>query len=133
MTVKIAGRILPRARPTLGTAMSRALSGRCPNCGQGKLFATYLKQVGECADCGEAFGHIRSDDAGPWLTILIVGHLLIPVVLLVEGGATPWPYWVSMTLWPALALGLSLLVLPRAKALFLGAIWSMKAPGSEAE
>ena len=50
-----------------------------------------------------------------------------------EKGATPWPYWVSMTLWPALALGLSLAILPRAKALFLGAIWSMKAPGSEAE
>lgn len=111
-------------------ALRRGLFGRCPNCGRTRLFASYLKQVDRCASCDEAYRHIRSDDAAPWLTILVVGHLLAPVILSVEPQAT-WPLWISMTLWPASALALTLLVLPRAKGLLMSAIWSMRAPGSE--
>ncbi|MET4805072.1 MULTISPECIES: DUF983 domain-containing protein [Limibacillus] len=89
-----------------------------------------MKPVESCSVCHEAFGHIRSDDAAPWLTILIVGHIAGPVILAFESDRT-WPDWVSMALWPAFALVLALLVLPRAKALFIGAIWATKAPGSE--
>ncbi|MEK9645298.1 MAG: DUF983 domain-containing protein [Alphaproteobacteria bacterium] len=117
-------------RQPLGTAITRTLSGNCPNCGKGRLFRTYLKQVERCAECDEGFGHIRSDDAAPWLTILVVGHLLVPIVLLVER-ENPWPEWVAMTLWPSIGLLMCLLMLPRAKALFLGLIWWMRAPGSE--
>lgn len=117
-------------RPSFLTAAGRALAGRCPNCGQSPLFASYLKQVEHCAVCGEAWGHIRADDAPPWLTILIVGHILVPPAIAVEAWEL-WPGWVSMTLWPALALALSLLILPRAKGLFIAAIWKTRAPGSE--
>ncbi len=117
-------------RPGLGTALRRALRGRCPNCGQGRLMRSYLKQVETCLSCQEAFGHIRSDDAAPWLTIMIVGHIVVPILLLVEQN-TAWPTWVAMTLWPTIALALALLVLPRAKTLFLGLIWVTRAPGSE--
>ncbi len=37
----------------------------------------------------------------------------------------------SMTLWPALALALVAVVLPRAKAAFLSVIWATGSPGSE--
>jgi uncharacterized protein (DUF983 family) len=117
-------------RPTLWTAIRRGLTGQCPNCGDAKLFATYLKPVERCAACGEPLGHIRSDDAAPWLTILVVGHILAPIVLAVEMESA-LPSWVSMTLWPALALALALAVLPRAKGLFVGLIWVTGAPGSE--
>lgn len=117
-------------RPKVGEAIRRGVFGRCPNCGQGKLFASYLKQVEHCAVCGEAFGHLRSDDAAPWLTILVVGHVVVPIVLAVES-RTSWPSWVSMTLWPSLALLLVAIVLPRAKAVFLSAIWATGSPGSE--
>lgn len=106
--------------------------GRCPSCGQGKLFASYLKQVESCAVCNERFGHIRSDDAAPWLTILVVGHIAVPVVFAVER-VTHWPVWVAMTIWPAFALVLGLAVLPRAKGVLLGVIWAVRAPGSERE
>jgi uncharacterized protein (DUF983 family) len=132
MTVKIASTPAAAPRPALGTALSRAFSGKCPSCGRGRLFASYLKQVKSCAECGEAFGHIRSDDAAPWLTILVVGHILVPIVLMVESRTT-WPIWVSMALWLPITLGLTLAVLPKAKALFLGMIWATKAPGSEAD
>ena len=126
MTVEI----LDRARPELGTAIRRALLGKCPNCGKAKLFASYLKQVEHCAVCREPYGHIRSDDAAPWLTILVVGHIVVPLLLAVETRVS-WPDWVSMMLWPALALALVAVVLPRAKALFLSVIWATGAPGSK--
>jgi len=114
----------------LGPVVLRTLFCRCPNCGQGRLYTSYLKQVESCEVCGEAFGHIRTDDAGPWLTILVVGHIVVPLMLMAQQH-TSWPTWVSMTLWPAVALVLALLVLPRAKAVFLGVIWATRAPGSE--
>ncbi|MEQ8246209.1 MAG: DUF983 domain-containing protein [Alphaproteobacteria bacterium] len=117
-------------RPRFGAAVRRALRGRCPNCGEGRLMRAYLKPVERCAVCAERFGHIRADDAGPWLTILLVGHLVVPAALLVEQN-TQWPAWLAMTVWPLAALALSLLVLPRAKTLFIGIIWSTGAPGSE--
>lgn len=117
-------------RPGLAIALRRGAVGRCPNCGRGRLFAAYLRQVAACADCGEAYRHIRSDDAAPWLTILVVGHLLVPVILTVEK-QTAWPGWVSMTLWPALAVGATLAILPRAKGFLMSMIWALRAPGSE--
>lgn len=117
-------------RPALGTAMWRGLRGRCPACGEGKLFAGYLKQVGACAACREELGHIRSDDAAPWLTILVVGHIVVPLMLSVER-YTRWPDWAAMTVWPLVALGLVLAVLPRAKGVLVSIIWATRAPGSE--
>ncbi len=123
---------LQQSRPKVGDAIRRALMGKCPNCGQGKLFASYLKQVEHCAVCREPYGHLRSDDAAPWLTILVVGHIVVPIVLAVESRSA-WPTWISMTLWPALALSLVAVVLPRAKALFLSVIWATGSPGSGRE
>jgi uncharacterized protein (DUF983 family) len=120
----------PSDRPPLGVSIRRALVGRCPNCGQGKLFVSYLKQVDRCAVCGEEFGHIRSDDAAPWLTILVVGHIAVPIALAVES-RTSLPNWVSMTIWPLLAACMALVVLPRAKGLLLSVIWRTRSPGSE--
>lgn len=117
-------------RPSLGTAMTRGFWGKCPCCGRGKLFATYLKQVESCGECGEAFGHIRSDDAAPWLTILIVGHLLVPIILMVEA-RTDWSLLLSLGIWLPVTVLSTMLFLPRAKALFLSLIWSTRAPGSE--
>ena len=95
---------------------------RCPNCGKGHLFARYLKQVDTCASCGEDFSQIRADDGPAWLTILIVGHILAPILLAVIPSST-WPDWVSMTVWPTFALVLTLAILPCAKGLFIGMIW----------
>ncbi len=109
--------------------MVRGLVGRCPNCGNGRLFARYLKQVERCAECSERYGHIRAEDGPAWLTILVVGHLLAPILLEVVPGST-WPDWVSMIVWPGLALLLAFAVLPRAKGLFIGVLWRMRTAGA---
>ena len=112
-------------------AARRGILGRCPCCGEGKLFRAYLKQVDNCSVCGEAFGHIRADDAAPWLTIILVGHIFIPLMLLVVAFTT-LPGWVSAVLWSCVFAGLSLAILPRAKALFIAILWITGAPGSKA-
>ena len=117
-----------RTRPKLWLAIRRALLGRCPNCGRGRLFASFLKPVERCAACGEAYGQIRTDDAASWLTILVVGHIAVPIVLVAERH-TDWPMWVSITVWCSFAALLSLAVLPRAKAFLLSMIWLYRADG----
>lgn len=114
------------------SAAWRGALGRCPHCGKGRLFRSYLKPVDACSDCGEALGHIRADDGPAWLTIMVVGHVVVFAALGVEAERT-WPDWVSMTLWPALALILSLAVLPCAKGIFIGALWATKAEGAQAD
>jgi uncharacterized protein (DUF983 family) len=86
-----------------------------------------LKQVDECADCGSPWHNIRADDAPPWLTILIVGHLLAPVILqMVRNDSLP--YWLMVTSLLGLGLFLCLLILPRAKGLFIAVIWALRVP-----
>ena len=108
----------------------RSIARLCPHCGQGRFFRSYLKQVDNCSMCNEAFGHIRADDGPAWLTILIVGHILAPILLMTVPDST-WPMWLSMLVWPLAALILALAVLPYAKALFVGIIWRTGAVGSE--
>jgi len=108
-------------------AALRAVIGRCPCCGQGKLFRAYLKQVENCAACGERFGHIRADDAAPWLTLIVLGHVVLPLIFLFDWDWMPlWPAMIAMS---ALLMALALVLLPRSKALFLAILWRTKAPG----
>ena len=109
-------------KPPLWPQLKRALRGRCPQCGAGKLFRGYLKQVDECAVCCEHYGTIRADDGPAWLTILAVGHIIVPLILEVEKDST-WPMWIPMVLWPTVALSLSLLILPLAKGFFITILW----------
>jgi uncharacterized protein (DUF983 family) len=111
----------------LKTAARRALLGRCPCCGQGKLMCGYLSQVENCASCGESFGQIRADDAAPWLTIILVGHVFLPFAFMVD---VDWmPVWAAMIMWATCFALLALAILPRAKALFIGVLWQTRAPG----
>jgi uncharacterized protein (DUF983 family) len=112
---------------SLKTAIRRALLGHCPACGEGKLFKSYLKQVENCAACGERLGHIRADDAAPWGTIILVGHVFLPLAFLVD--VNFMPTWAAIAMWVSLFSLLSLAVLPRSKALFLAILWQTRAPG----
>src|SRR3546814_4367158 len=78
----------PEAGPEAGRgvwrSMARGLRGRCPACGEGRLMRRYLKATPACGHCREGYAHLRADDMPPWLTIIIVGHIVVPLLLLVE-------------------------------------------------
>ena len=54
---------------------------RCPHCGKGHLFRAYLKVADNCDVCGEELFHHRADDLPPYISILIVGHLIVGLML----------------------------------------------------
>ena len=114
------------ARPEgrdLKTAIIRGATGRCPNCGEGKLFAGFLKVAPSCASCGEELYHHRADDAPAYLTILVVGHAMLPVVLGVEEVFAP-SIWLHLLLWGTLIPAACLALLGPFKGMIVGLQWA---------
>ena len=82
----------------------------------------------ECAACGEALHHQRADDAPPYFTMLIVGHVVVGGALGVERAFAPH-MMVHMLLWLPLTLLLSLWLLPRVKGALIGLQWAHRMHG----
>ncbi|MBP0464827.1 DUF983 domain-containing protein [Roseomonas sp. PWR1] len=100
------------ARPPILTGLRRGAMGRCPCCGEGRLFRGYLRVVDDCEACGTPLGHIRADDAPPYFTIFIAGHILLPGVFWIEKAYQP-AMWIHMAVWlPLFAIACLLLLRP---------------------
>ena len=117
-----------RVERPLGPALLRGWHGRCPSCGGGPMMSGFLRIRHSCASCGEELHHHRADDAPAWLTILIVGHLIVPVLLFVESNFAP-PMWVHWSVWPVLTLGLTMWLLPRIKGAIVAMQWAWRMHG----
>ncbi len=76
-------------RPRLATALARGFANRCPNCGRAPVFDGYLRVVAHCAHCNAPLGELRADDAPPYITLLLVGHIVVALLLVVERGFSP--------------------------------------------
>ena len=101
---------------------------RCPNCRRGALFRSYLKTVDHCPVCGEAFYHQRADDAPAYFTILIVGHLVLPMMLIALS-LMPEPVWIHFAIWPLAAIWLTFTLLPRIKGALVSLQWALRMHG----
>jgi uncharacterized protein (DUF983 family) len=102
----------------------RGFFGACPNCGEGRLFSSYLKVQPFCPACGYELRQHRADDAPAYFTILIVGHVVIAPMLFTNFVLT-WPIaWVWGTVLPSIVI-LSLVLLPRVKGAFVGVQWAV--------
>ena len=109
-------------------AVLRGLRFRCPNCGRGHLFRSYLKPVDVCSECAENLGRIRADDGPAWLTVLITGHVTVGAALTMEM-VHPIAVASGIAIFCSLTLAMALALLPRAKGVFIGAIWALDATG----
>lgn len=118
----------PEPRRKVWPAMSHGLRMLCPACGEGRLFAKYLKVSHACTTCSEELHHQRADDAPPYFTMSIVAHIVIAGVLILERGYAP-PTWVHLTLWLPLTVLLSLWLLPRVKGALVGLQWALRMHG----
>ncbi len=81
----------------LWTAMKRGFRGRCPRCGQGKLFRAFLKVDDHCSVCGLDYTPHRADDLPAYLVIVIVGHIVVPAVLWIETNYSP-AIWLQLAI-----------------------------------
>ncbi len=99
-------------RPPLGLALRRGLFNRCPICGQGKVFRGFLRVVDRCEVCEAPLGTLRADDAPPYFTIFIVGHLFVPPILWAEKAYEPSVLFYALVVLPLFALVTTLLLRP---------------------
>lgn len=118
------------ARP-VWPAIRRGLRGRCPACDEGKIFRAYLKVNDACPHCGEELHHHRADDAPPYMTIFVVGHIIGSMMLLTEKYWPDAPIWLHALIWPTLTLMLSLWFLPQIKGALIAHQWALRMHGFE--
>lgn len=111
------------SRPVFGSLLRGAML-KCPACGIGSMFRRYLKVADHCSQCGEALHHHRADDAPPYFTIVIVGHIVVSLVLAVEMAYRP-PLWLHAALWLPLTVILSLVILPSVKGALVALQWAL--------
>ncbi|MDR3529717.1 MAG: DUF983 domain-containing protein [Rhodopila sp.] len=105
------------------TGILRGLSCRCPNCGKGRLFGAFLKIRASCEACGTDNTIYPSDDFPPYLTIMAVGHIVIPLFMWVDFVYVP-ATWVQAAIWLPMTVILCLLLLPRMKGATVGLCWA---------
>lgn len=106
----------------LWTALWRGWRRKCPNCGSGPMMTSYLKVRDTCPVCGEELYHHRADDGPAYLTILIVGHLMAPLLFISFSIWRPEPL-VLFTIFAVGCVGLSLYLLPRLKGMIVAFQW----------
>jgi uncharacterized protein (DUF983 family) len=87
--------------------LSAGWRGRCPRCGEGRLFEGFLTVAPRCTTCGLAFSFADSGDGPAVFVTLIVGFVVVGLALLVEFSFHP-PYWLHAILWIPLVLALTL-------------------------
>lgn len=114
--------VILKDRP-LWLAIRRGAVGKCPNCGQGKIFRKFLKNHTECNHCQTDFSHHRADDAPAYLTIAIVGHITIYGLLHVEINYEPEP-WIQLVTWLPVAAILSFMMIQPLKGALIGLQWA---------
>lgn len=110
------------APASLASALLRGFRGKCPACGQGRLFRAFLKVADRCPACGEELHHHRADDFPAYLVIVIVGHILVPLVLLVEQNFAPSTA-MHMAMWVPACLILTLGLLQPVKGAIVALQW----------
>ena len=63
-------------------SLGRGLAHKCPACGQGRLYGRYLKVQPDCGHCDHPLSRYPADDGPAYLTILLIGHLIIAPLLI---------------------------------------------------
>src|SRR6201990_3323273 len=110
------------------TALKRGFRGRCPRCGEGKLFRAFLKVDNNCSVCGLDFTPHRADDLPAYLVIVIVGHLVVPTALMIETNYSP-PVALQLAIYLPITLVAPLLSLQPVNGAVVGMQWALRMHG----
>jgi uncharacterized protein (DUF983 family) len=114
---------------TIAQTVLRGIACRCPRCGQGKLFAGFLRLRPRCEACRLDYAFIDSGDGPAVFIILIAGAIVVTAALIVEVKYQP-PFWVHAALWLPLILLVTLGPLRPMKGLMIALQYHHKAAES---
>ena len=118
----------PSEDRSLGTSLWRGFKCRCPRCGEGRLFKGFVKSVHECDACGLEIHHHRADDLPPYLTIFIVGHIVVAGFMAVEE-TVQLTMWQHLAVWVPVTILLSLALMQPLKGATIGLQWALRMGG----
>ena len=104
-------------------AMARGFRKKCPRCGKGNIFNGYIKNHHKCPQCDLDLSGHRADDAPPYITIMIVGHTIIPLALALRQ-FYPLSLSLQFAIWLPIMLLMTYDLLPRSKGTFIGLQWA---------
>lgn len=118
-------------RHPLGRSVSRGLQHHCPACGKGRLFRKYLKVSERCEACDHELGRYPADDGPAYLTILLVGHLIVAPMLFFPIVWESSAFYSVPIILGSLGL-ITLLALPRIKGGWIGLMYALGMRDTEA-
>ena len=113
-------------------AILKGIKCRCPSCGEGKLFNKWLKVTPECSHCGEELYHERAQDFPPYITISIVGHIVVTLLMVVEANFE-WSMNTHLAVWIPLGFVLALAMMQPVKGGVVGMQWALRMFGFSGE
>ncbi len=116
----------PRRSP-----FATGLAGKCPRCGQGRLYAGFLTVAERCTACGLDLKKADSGDGPAVFIIFILGALVVPAALWLESHFEP-PMWLHVAIWPPLILGAALGLLRPMKGVLIALQYRHRASDSGA-
>ena len=115
----------------LKRSIFRGVAGHCPACGKAPLFWRYLKVNGRCESCDTDLARYPADDGPAYLTILLIGHLVVaPMLFFPIVWRTNPAYSLPVIL--SLLAALTLAVLPRVKGGWIGLMYALDINGADA-
>jgi uncharacterized protein (DUF983 family) len=112
----------------LWNAMRNGFRARCPRCGVGRLFSSFLGAVHQCAECGEEMHHHRADDLPAYLVIVIVGHIVVGAFVMFEATSALSTFQ-HLAIWVPLTIFLSVALLRPVKGAIIGLQWALRMHG----
>ena len=106
-------------------SIGRGLAHKCPACGKGALYGRYLKVEPKCGACSLELAAYPADDGPAYLTILLVGHLVIaPALFFPIVWESPPQYSLPIIL--TVLLVITLTALPRLKGGWIGLMYALQ-------
>ena len=117
------GRDTEMVSKSLKTGLLRGLSLRCPTCGKGRLFRSFLKVQSDCPVCHTDNTVYPSDDAPPYITLLLTGHIIVPLYMWIEHDYSP-ALWLQAAIWLPLTVIMAVGLLPYMKGGVIGICWA---------
>jgi uncharacterized protein (DUF983 family) len=116
---------MPEIAHPLFRSIGRGIGHKCPHCGAGALYGRYLKVEPHCANCGHELALYPADDGPAYMTILLVGHLIIaPLLFFPIVWQSPPQYSLPILLGGLLVI--TLLALPRIKGGWIGLMYALQ-------